>query len=95
MHLSAYPTGPGSYTDLQDVGLALSAAHVHDLPLPLGWASKSVYEAVCEEGEGEMAGQDVRSVPARPTIHAFGFLVQTRVSSPDLESRRKGRPQRW
>lgn len=44
----------------QDVGLALSAGHQYDLPLPLGWAAKSVYEAVCEDGEGELAGKDFR-----------------------------------
>ena len=42
----------------QDVGLAMSAAHVYDLPTPLGWAAKSVYEAVCEEGDGSLATKD-------------------------------------
>ena len=37
---------------------------MHDLPLPLGWASKSVYEAVCQEGGGEMSEQDFRWVSA-------------------------------
>lgn len=44
----------------QDVGLALSAAHTYDLPTPLMWAAKSVYDAVCQEGDGEWAGKDFR-----------------------------------
>jgi 3-hydroxyisobutyrate dehydrogenase len=46
----------------QDVGLALTAAHTYDLPTPLTWAAKSVYEAVCQEDGGEMATKDFRSV---------------------------------
>lgn len=42
----------------QDVGLALTAAHVHSLPTPLTWAAKSVYDAVCQEGDGSMATKD-------------------------------------
>ncbi|WVQ71026.1 hypothetical protein IAR50_000551 [Cryptococcus sp. DSM 104548] len=37
---------------LKDIGLALQAAHNHSLPTPLTWASKSVYEAVCQDGDG-------------------------------------------
>jgi 3-hydroxyisobutyrate dehydrogenase len=48
--------------DGQDVGLALHAAHAYDLPTPLTWAAKSVYEAVCQDEGGEMATQDFRSV---------------------------------
>jgi len=44
----------------QDVGLALTAAHTYDLPTPLTWAAKSVYEAVCQEDGGEMATKDFR-----------------------------------
>jgi 3-hydroxyisobutyrate dehydrogenase len=47
------------------VGLALTAAHTYDLPTPLTWAAKSVYEAVCQEDGGEMATKDFRSVPPR------------------------------
>lgn len=43
---------------LKDVGLALTAAHAHSLPTPLTWASSSVYDAVCKEGDGAMANQD-------------------------------------
>ncbi|RSH77726.1 uncharacterized protein EHS24_003293, partial [Apiotrichum porosum] len=43
---------------LKDVGLALTAAHVHSLPTPLTWAAKSVYDAVCAEGDGSMASKD-------------------------------------
>lgn len=43
---------------LKDVGLALTAAHTNSLPTPLTWAASSVYEAVCKEGDGEMASQD-------------------------------------
>ncbi|ODO11800.1 hypothetical protein I350_00584 [Cryptococcus amylolentus CBS 6273] len=43
---------------LKDVGLALQAAHKHSLPTPLTWASKSVYEAVCEEGDGDWGAMD-------------------------------------
>ncbi|WWD18056.1 hypothetical protein CI109_102503 [Kwoniella shandongensis] len=43
---------------LKDAGLALSAAAVCNLPIPMTWAAKSVYEAVCNEGEGEMATRD-------------------------------------
>lgn len=44
------------------MGLALHAAHQYDLPSPLGWAAKSVYESVCAEGDGEMATKDFRLV---------------------------------
>lgn len=44
----------------QDVGLALSAAHAVDLPTPLTWAAKSVYDAVCQEGDGAMGSKDFR-----------------------------------
>lgn len=47
---------------VQDVGLALHAAHTYDLPTPLTWAAKSVYEAVCEEDNGELATKDFRLV---------------------------------
>ncbi|WVN85462.1 uncharacterized protein L203_100608 [Cryptococcus depauperatus CBS 7841] len=43
---------------LKDVSLALSAAHKHDLPTPLTWASQSIYESVCQEGDGSWAGKD-------------------------------------
>ncbi|KAK8865764.1 hypothetical protein IAR55_000911 [Kwoniella newhampshirensis] len=65
--LQEIPDSPGSrhYSGgfqtrlmLKDAGLALSAAAVCDLPIPMTWAAKSVYDAVCNEGEGEMATQD-------------------------------------
>ncbi|WVR05831.1 hypothetical protein IAU60_002857 [Kwoniella sp. DSM 27419] len=37
---------------LKDAGLALQAASDLDLPVPMTWAAKSIYEAVCNE-EGE------------------------------------------
>ncbi|ORY21848.1 NAD-binding of NADP-dependent 3-hydroxyisobutyrate dehydrogenase-domain-containing protein [Naematelia encephala] len=65
--LASVPLSPGSRAFqggfqsrlmLKDVGLALHAAHQHDLPTPLGWAAESVYSAVCTENDGEMAGKD-------------------------------------
>ncbi|WRT64032.1 uncharacterized protein IL334_000959 [Kwoniella shivajii] len=43
---------------LKDAGLALEAAAVLDLPIPMTWAAKSIYEAVCREDEGEWASKD-------------------------------------
>lgn len=40
--------------------MALHAAHTYDLPTPLTWAAKSVYDAVCEEDGGDMATKDFR-----------------------------------
>ncbi|RXK42453.1 hypothetical protein M231_00007 [Tremella mesenterica] len=57
-----YQGGFQSKLMLKDVGLALHAAHEYDLPTPLTWAAQSVYEAVCAEGEGEMATKDFRYV---------------------------------
>ena len=54
----------------KDVGLALHAAHVHDLPTPLTWAARAVYEAVCSEGDGEMAGKDFRCAKETPRRNA-------------------------
>jgi 3-hydroxyisobutyrate dehydrogenase len=45
-------------THIQDVGLALSAAAACSQPTPLTWAAKSVYDAVCNDGDGSMATQD-------------------------------------
>ncbi|WVQ85301.1 hypothetical protein IAT38_007466 [Cryptococcus sp. DSM 104549] len=53
-----YSGGFQSRLMLKDVGLALSAAHANDLPIPMTWAAKSIYEAVCREGEGELAVKD-------------------------------------
>ncbi|RSH92624.1 hypothetical protein EHS25_008069 [Saitozyma podzolica] len=53
-----YSGGFQSRLMLKDVGLALHAAHQYDLPTPLGWAAKSVYEAVCNDGQGEWAAKD-------------------------------------
>ncbi|KAL1406174.1 hypothetical protein Q8F55_007861 [Vanrija albida] len=43
---------------LKDVGLALTAAHAHNLPTPLTWAAGSVYDAVSKDGEGELGTKD-------------------------------------
>jgi len=53
-----YTGGFQSRLMLKDIGLALHAAHTYDLPTPLTWAAKSVYDAVCEEDEGAMATKD-------------------------------------
>lgn len=58
LHLVAQPA-PALMAQ-QDVGLALSAAHTYDLPLPLGWAARSVYDEVCKENDGEWATKDFR-----------------------------------
>lgn len=43
---------------LKDVNLALQAAHKHNLATPLTSASKSIYEAICSDGDGQWAGKD-------------------------------------
>ncbi|OCF33248.1 hypothetical protein I316_04989 [Kwoniella heveanensis BCC8398] len=47
-----YKGGFQSRLMLKDAGLALQAASDLDLPIPMTWAAKSIYEAVCNE-EGE------------------------------------------
>ncbi|ORX34190.1 NAD-binding of NADP-dependent 3-hydroxyisobutyrate dehydrogenase-domain-containing protein [Kockovaella imperatae] len=65
--LPEVPNSPGSrnYTGgfqsrlmLKDVGLALHAASEYALPTPMTWAARAVYDSVCSEGQGEMAGKD-------------------------------------
>ncbi|WWC58516.1 uncharacterized protein I303_101059 [Kwoniella dejecticola CBS 10117] len=53
-----YAGGFQSRLMLKDAGLALEAAAVLDLPIPMTWAAKSIYEAVCRESEGEWATKD-------------------------------------
>ncbi|OWT41120.1 3-hydroxyisobutyrate dehydrogenase [Cryptococcus neoformans Bt1] len=43
---------------LKDVNLALQAARKHNLATPLTSASKSIYEAVCSDGDGQWASKD-------------------------------------
>ncbi|WVQ62314.1 uncharacterized protein L199_000453 [Kwoniella botswanensis] len=43
---------------LKDAGLALESAAALDLPIPMTWAAKSIYEAVCREGKGEWSTKD-------------------------------------
>ncbi|WWC66465.1 uncharacterized protein I206_100367 [Kwoniella pini CBS 10737] len=53
-----YQGGFQSRLMLKDAGLALEAAAILDLPIPMTWASKSIYEAVCNENKGEWANKD-------------------------------------
>ncbi|WWC86128.1 uncharacterized protein L201_000999 [Kwoniella dendrophila CBS 6074] len=43
---------------LKDAGLALEAASVLDLPIPMTWAAKSIYEAVCREEDEDWSTKD-------------------------------------
>lgn len=61
---------------LKDVNLALQAAHKHNLATPLTSASKSIYEAVCSDGDGQWASKDFSWVKLVLEVNkAKNFLV--------------------
>ncbi|WVF70809.1 hypothetical protein IAT40_005603 [Kwoniella sp. CBS 6097] len=53
-----YEGGFQSRLMLKDAGLALQAASDLDLPIPVTWAAKSIYEAVCNEQGKDWATRD-------------------------------------
>lgn len=50
---------------MQDVRLALEAAAATSLPVPMTWAAGSIYDAVCQDGSGDLATKDFAYVERR------------------------------